>query len=72
MAKEVSRTFDTLHGAVFVQVLDNLGNTSVHSVYVMNTPNVDDAIAAILTATDAATDAIAAKFAAAGWVQGGS
>lgn len=72
MAKEISRTFDTMHAAVFVNVLDNLGNTSVHTVYVLSTPDVEAAISAILTATDTATNAIAAAFAAAGWVQGGS
>lgn len=72
MAKELSRTFDTAHAAVFVNVLDNLGNTSVHTVYVVTTPDVEAAIAAILAATDAATDVIAAAFAAAGWVPGGN
>jgi hypothetical protein len=69
MSKELSRTFDTKLGAVIVNVEDNFGNVGVHTVYVAGVENVDTAIADVLTATDVATTAIAAKFAAAGWVQ---
>ena len=70
MAKEISRTFDTTLGAVIVNVQDSFGNISPHTVYVLNTPDVEAAIAAVLVACDVASAALMAKFTAAGWISG--
>lgn len=70
-ATVLDKTFDTQHGAVIVRVQDALGNVGVHTIYVLGlVGTVDDAIAAILTATDQATQAIQAAFTAAGWTDG--
>lgn len=68
MAKELSRTKDTAHGAVIVQVEDKNGVVTPHTIYVLGLAGktVDQAIADLLTATDAATDALDAAFASAG------
>lgn len=74
-AKELSRTFDTMHGAVFVSVLDDLGNTTVHTIYVSGPSGVTDvatAIAQLLTSIDANTAQILAALIAAGWTPNGS
>lgn len=68
MATELSRTKDLAHGAVYVVVKDNNGNQATHTIYVLglNGQTIDQAVAAILASTDAATSAINAAFAAAG------
>jgi hypothetical protein len=71
MATLLDKTFDVEHGAVIARVQDALGNVGVHTIYVLGiSGTVDDAIAAILTSTDTAADAIKAAFMSAGWTDG--
>jgi hypothetical protein len=71
MATLLDKTFDTQHGAVIVRVQDALGNVGVHTIYVLGLGgSVDDAITAILTATDQNAAAIQAAFQQAGWTNG--
>ena len=68
-ASEVSRTFNLQNGSVVVQVLDDLGQTAPHTIYVLglNGQTIDQAVAAILAATDVSTTAIETAMRAAGW-----
>lgn len=72
MATLLDKTFDVEHGAVIVRVQDGLGNVGVHTIYVLGlgAQTVDDAIAQIMTDTDANTARIQAAFQAAGWTGG--
>jgi hypothetical protein len=67
MASEVSRTFDIPHGAVVVQIADSFGNLSPHTLYLSGVPDVDAAVAQLLTDTEAAAQQLRARLVAAGW-----
>jgi hypothetical protein len=67
MSKELSRTFDLQHGAVMVNVQDSFGNVSAHTLYLNGVPDVNAAIAQILTDTDAAATLLRNRMIAAGW-----
>lgn len=68
MATILSKTFNIQQGAVVLQVQDAvLKQTSSHTIYVANVPDVNAAIQAVLTQVDADAQAIESKFTAAGW-----
>lgn len=67
MATEISRTFDLAHGAVIVNIQDKFGNVSPHTLYVATVPDVNTAVAQLLTDTDTQATALRAAMIAAGW-----
>lgn len=68
MATILSKTFDTAHGAVFLNVKDAvLGNISVHTIYVAGLQDVQAAIDKALADVDAQAQAIKSGLEAAGW-----
>jgi hypothetical protein len=67
MATEISRTFDLPHGAVIVIIQDKFGNTSPHTLYVAGVPDVNAAVAQLLTDTDTQAEALRTAMIAAGW-----
>ena len=70
MATEISRTFALDHGAVFVELQDELGNVTKHTYYVVNGLDVEAAIAADKAARDEYAAKVKAAFTAAGWKNG--
>lgn len=67
MAIEISRTFDLPHGAVVVQIKDQFNNVSFHTLYLAGVPDVNAAVAQLLTDTDTAAAVIRERMIAAGW-----
>lgn len=68
MAIELSRTFDLAHGAVVVNIQDEFGNSSFHTLYVAGVPDVNAAVAQLLLDTDTQATTIRNAMIAAGWV----
>lgn len=68
MATEISRTFDLNLGAVIVQIKDQFGSVSFHTLYLLGVPDVNAAVAQLLTDTDAAAAVIRTRMIQAGWV----
>jgi len=67
MATEISRTFDLPHGAVVVQIKDQFDSVSFHTLYLAGVPDVNAAVAQLLTDTDTAAAVIRERMIAAGW-----
>lgn len=68
MATLLSKTFDTAHGAVNLQVQDSvLGNVSFHTAYLANIANFDTYLAQTLSDADAQAQAVKTNMIAAGW-----
>lgn len=73
MATMLSKTFDTAHGSVFLEVKDvHLGNITKHTLYVANTPDVNAAIDQILADADTNAQIVKDKMIAAGWQPNGN
>lgn len=68
MAQEISRTFDLAHGAVVLQIRDQFDSISFHTLYLSGVPDVNAAVAQLLTDTDTAAAVIRERMIAAGWV----
>jgi hypothetical protein len=67
LAKEISRTFDTLRAVVVVNICDEFGNVSPHSIYLNGTSDVNATVTQLIADTDTATEALRPKMIAAGW-----
>jgi hypothetical protein len=68
MATELSRTFDLQHGSIVVNIKDQFGNVSVHTLYVAGVPDVNAAVTQLLSDVDAQATVIRNAMIAAGWV----
>ena len=66
MAEELSRTFNTEHGAIHLRLKGKMGVTC-HTIYVRGVADVSKAIEEAHKAADEAADEIAEKFKSAGW-----
>jgi len=74
MATILSKTFDTVHAVLILQVRDALGNVSSHTGYVTGPQPITDVdawITQVCADVDANAAAIQAAFSAAGWTPNG-
>ncbi len=55
------------HGAVVVNIKDDFGNMSVHTLYLATVGDVYSAVAQLLSETDANSTALRERMMAAGW-----
>jgi hypothetical protein len=67
MAIEISRTFDLAHGAIVLEIKDQFGTISFHTIYVSGVSDMNATTTKILADTDAAAAIIRERMISAGW-----